>query len=68
VIPRELVKDSRAQASVEYILLLFTAAMLFLALYNVLLKPVVQKLFATIASTFDRALTSSDLHTLPFKR
>jgi hypothetical protein len=61
------VRQERGQASVEYILTLATAALFFLLVTKVFLRPLITKL-ATYASTrIEKVFQSSDLHRLPFR-
>jgi hypothetical protein len=55
------------QATLEYMLMLLTAVLMFMLVYNTFLKPLATKFRNYLTNRFDQVLTKGDLHTLPFK-
>ncbi len=65
---RSLLADDRAQATVEYILIIAVAVGLFLMVWRQFLKPLVASLTGTLQSSFNSFFASGQsMHTLPFK-
>lgn len=64
---KDFLSDESAQATTEYILMLFVAISFFMILYSKLLKPVFKNLGTTVGGYFDTFLSKGDLHRFPFK-
>ena len=64
----EFLRDENAQATTEYILMLFVAVSTFLILYSKLLKPMIANLSKRLSDSITGALVTGDLHRYPLKR
>lgn len=65
---RQFIRDDQAQATTEYILVLFIAIAVFLLVYAKLLKPMFQKVGAFITGYFTNLFLKGDLHRFPISR
>ncbi len=61
-------KNDGGQASIEYILTLATAALLFMLVTKVFLRPLITKVAGYASGRIDKFLQGGDLHRLPFGR
>ncbi len=64
---KDFLRDDRAQATTEYVLILFIALSMFLILYSKLLKPLIQNMSKKLTDSFNNLLSTGDLHRFPVK-